>query len=85
MFFCYHFRGGWPPVCVCGKKERERESVYASSNSWRSYKGGEMQTDRTESSRQQWVSRDDFELILLQGRRNNKKKNALIANSVLQS
>ena len=41
VFICYHFRGGWHPlcvcvcvcVCVCGEKEREKETVYSSSNS----------------------------------------------------
>lgn len=31
-------------------------------------------SDSPESSRQRWVSRDDFELILLQGRWNKKRK-----------
>ena len=45
-----------------------------------------MQIDSTESSRQQWVSRDDFELILLQGRwNNNNKESTRTANSVPQS
>ena len=47
-----------------------------------------MQIDSTESSRQQWVSRDDLELILLQGRwsnNNNKKESTHTANSILQS